>query len=218
MNAGMRNPFGFVSVLLSGVAIGLGTAALRARRQVPVLSIHDQKVPVHQSLTGQVDVVFLGDSLTHWGEWAETLPDLRLANRGVAGDTVVQVRARLAAVFQLRPDTVVLTVGTNDIWEGAEPLTIMGQYRPLADAIRSSGAQLIAVGVPRAGRLLPSAALFNSKAQELNALVSHYCTENGVKFCTIDPDGPVDHLRAADGVHLNGEAYLAWSRTLAPWL
>src|SRR3954465_13997073 len=40
------------------------------------------------------DVVVVGDSLTERGEWWELL-DRPVANRGVAGDTVAAVRARL---------------------------------------------------------------------------------------------------------------------------
>jgi len=40
-------------------------------------------------------VLFLGDSITEQGMWHEWLPEVPTLNRGIGGDTVHEVQARL---------------------------------------------------------------------------------------------------------------------------
>ena len=59
-------------------------------------------------------VVFLGDSITDQGAWAEWFPDLRTLNRGISGDTVEGVRKRLGSSLH-DPRAISLLIGTNDL-------------------------------------------------------------------------------------------------------
>ena len=84
---------------------------------------------------GQQDqgaVVFLGDSITQGWEktLAATFPGMKIANRGIDGDTSRGVLLRLADdVLALKPRAVVLLIGTNDIEEGATPETVASDIR-----------------------------------------------------------------------------------------
>jgi acyl-CoA thioesterase-1 len=106
-------------------------------------------------------VAFLGDSLTSGYRLREeeTYPALvaralrargrpiRVVNAGKSGDTARQGLARLPSVLRLKPDVVVVALGTNDALRGL----------PLADAeaaldrivldCRASGARILLVGV-----------------------------------------------------------------------
>jgi lysophospholipase L1-like esterase len=57
----------------------------------------------------------LGDSLTEWGNWHELVPEHRIINRGIAGDTSSGVLDRLQEVIERRPKVVFVMIGTNDI-------------------------------------------------------------------------------------------------------
>src|SRR5580704_8643449 len=68
--------------------------------------------------------VFLGDSITQgWGDDMKGgFPGLKVANRGISGDTTRGVLIRLDTdVLALHPDGVVILIGTNDLEEGADP-------------------------------------------------------------------------------------------------
>lgn len=72
-------------------------------------------------------VVFFGDSITQgWGKRLEThFPELKVANRGISGDTTRGLLIRIREdVLSLNPSAVVLLIGTNDLEEGATPATI----------------------------------------------------------------------------------------------
>src|SRR6188474_674971 len=72
-------------------------------------------------------LVLLGDSITQgWGEdFTAHFPGIKIANRGISGDTSRGVLIRMDDdVLNLRPQAVVLLIGTNDLEEKAEPETI----------------------------------------------------------------------------------------------
>src|SRR5262249_53747001 len=77
-------------------------------------------------------VVLLGDSITQgWGDTiGELFPNLKVANRGISGDTTRGVLIRLPEdVLSLHPQAVVLLIGTNDLEEQAEPEVIAANLK-----------------------------------------------------------------------------------------
>jgi lysophospholipase L1-like esterase len=77
-------------------------------------------------------VVFLGDSITQgWGGGlGAAFPGVKVANRGISGDTTRGVLIRLREdVLALDPAAVVLLVGTNDLEEGATPEVAAGNLK-----------------------------------------------------------------------------------------
>src|SRR5207247_869825 len=77
-------------------------------------------------------VVLLGDSITQgWGEdFSAWFPGMKIANRGISGDTSRGVLIRLQEdVLALDPETVVLLIGTNDLEEKAGPGTIAANLK-----------------------------------------------------------------------------------------
>ena len=83
-------------------------------------------------------VVFLGDSITQgWGaSLAQSFPELKVANRGISGDTSRGVLIRLREdVLALHPTAVVLLIGTNDLEENATPWTVATNLRLILAAL-----------------------------------------------------------------------------------
>ncbi|HEX3134601.1 MAG TPA: GDSL-type esterase/lipase family protein, partial [Planctomycetota bacterium] len=70
-----------------------------------------------QRAKDQGAVVFTGDSLTGgWKELATSFPKLKVANRGVGGDTSRGILFRFQEdVVDLHPKAVVITAGANDL-------------------------------------------------------------------------------------------------------
>lgn len=90
-------------------------------------------------------VVFLGDSITQgWGaSLASSFPDLKIANRGISGDTTRGVLIRLEEdVLSLNPTAVVLLIGTNDLEENATPWTVASNLRLILAAIHDHNSAL----------------------------------------------------------------------------
>src|SRR5947209_3619292 len=77
-------------------------------------------------------VVLLGDSITQgWGEdFSYWFPGMKIANRGISGDTSRGVLIRVQEdVIALHPQAVVLLIGTNDLEDKADPETIAANLK-----------------------------------------------------------------------------------------
>jgi len=68
-------------------------------------------------------VVFVGDSITHgWKDATKSFPGMKIARRGISGDTTRGVLYRLKVdVLSLNPSAVVLMIGTNDLGRNTKP-------------------------------------------------------------------------------------------------
>src|SRR5581483_6324781 len=93
----------------------------------------------------QNSVVFLGDSITQgWGDnMGGRFAGLKVANRGIIGDTTRGVLIRLDEdVIALHPRAVVLLIGTNDLEEGADPDTIAANLKLILAKLEQSNPNL----------------------------------------------------------------------------
>lgn len=63
-----------------------------------------------------VDVVFLGDSLTEGYDVKRFYPNYNVLNRGISGDTTIGVETRLGvSVFNAKPKVTAMLIGANNI-------------------------------------------------------------------------------------------------------
>ncbi len=64
----------------------------------------------------QVDVAFLGDSITAGYDLEHYYPEYSVSNRGIGGETTYGLKARLeVSVFDLQPKVCVMLIGGNNI-------------------------------------------------------------------------------------------------------
>ena len=98
-----------------------------------------------QQARDQGAIVFLGDSITQgWGKALDQLfLGLKVANRGISGDTTRGVLIRLQEdVIALHPRAVVLLIGTNDLEESAAPETIVENLKLILAALKEHNAAM----------------------------------------------------------------------------
>lgn len=60
-------------------------------------------------------IIFLGNSITEGGKWRQLLKDSTVINRGIAGDNTFGVLARLDELVKLKPASLFVLIGTNDL-------------------------------------------------------------------------------------------------------
>ncbi len=86
-----------------------------------------------------------GDSITQgWGEdFSKRFPGMKIANRGISGDTTRGMLIRLQPdVLALNPTAVVMLMGTNDLEEQAEPEVIAGNFKLIIEALKKHNPKL----------------------------------------------------------------------------
>lgn len=166
-------------------------------------------------------VIFFGDSITEQGLWEEWFPGLPLLNRGVGGETVAEVNARVEDTLPGAKAVSVL-VGTNDLTgfgRSRKVPDIIEQYRELVQRIRQA--------VPEApvllNSVLPRDRFFAGRVRELNVAIRGLAADHAMDY--VDAwsymRGPHDGLRpelTQDRIHLNGAGYREWLRALRPAL
>lgn len=172
------------------------------------------------------DVVVVGDSLTERGEWWELL-DRPVANRGVAGDTVEAVRARLDDVAALDPRVVFVLVGVNDLLAGASPEALAARHAALIAELRRrlpSTRIVVESLLPIRDELVAlDAELTSATVRRANELCRRGAAAAGADWLDVhsrltDPGGELDPRYSRDGLHLSGAGYRAWAAALVPYL
>jgi lysophospholipase L1-like esterase len=170
-------------------------------------------------------VVFLGDSITQgWAGLGGVFPGLKVANRGISGDTTRGVLYRLREdVLTLQPRAVVLLIGTNDLEEMAEPEVASSNVALILDALLQHQPTLpvvlCAVFPSAASKKRPS-----DKIIRLNQLLFALLKERPqVTFLDTwalfaGDKGDARAEEFPDLLHPNARAYLKWGRALRPIL
>ena len=168
-------------------------------------------------------VVFFGDSITQgWGSLAKDFPNMKVANRGISGDTTRGLRARLQGdVLDLQPKAVSILIGTNDLDQGGEPEVVAENLKAIVAALHAADPKMPIVinkVMPRGAKL----GLFPEKIQKLNALYEE-CFKNDplITFCdtwTLFDNGQATCKKEEfpDMLHPNAAGYAKWTEALRP--
>jgi lysophospholipase L1-like esterase len=171
-------------------------------------------------------LVFLGDSITQgWGDdLGGAFPGVKIANRGISGDTTRGVLVRLKDdVLALRPAGVVLLIGTNDLEENAEPETIAGNLKLILAEFKSHDAKMPVVLC----QVFPSSTTKQRPADKIKQLNQLYAAAvKGEAQVTLldtwtlfaDPEGNARPEEFPDLLHPNRVGYAKWAAALRPIL
>lgn len=170
-------------------------------------------------VTGPVDVVFMGDSITQG--WFDMVPAFftpgRLG-RGIGGQTTTQMLLRFRQdVIDLHPKAVQIMAGTNDIAGNTGPMTAeqtQANLMSMAELARAHGIRVILASIPPADHFPWRPGLDTApKIAALNAWMKDYAARTGATYAdywSALHDGQA--LRASltyDGVHPNKAGYAA---------
>ncbi len=174
----------------------------------------------------QKSLVFLGDSITQgWGDdFGGSFPGVKVANRGISGDTTRGMLIRLKAdVLALNPTGIVLLMGTNDLEEQAEPETIAGNLKLIIAELKKSNPQLPIILC----QVFPSSETKKRPADKIKKINELYAAAvKGDKQVTLietwkqfaNEQGDAKAAEFPDLLHPNKEGYAKWAAALRPVL
>ena len=171
-------------------------------------------------------VVLLGDSITQgWGDdFTAWFPGMKIANRGISGDTTRGVLIRLQEdVMALDPRAVVLLIGTNDLEEKASPETIASDLKLVLAELAKHDAKMPIVLC----QVFPSAASKSRPSDQIKKLNQLYgdlvkgnAQVNLVETWPLFADAKGDAIPTLfpDLLHPNLAGYARWAAALRPVL
>ncbi len=172
------------------------------------------------------DIVFLGDSLTNKGLWEEFYPEYIVKNRGISGDTIEGVAARLESVFATKPDRIFLMIGVNDIMFGRLGSgKFENDYDGLLRELTDSDAEIYVMSILPVGAQAEESfgSELNSWIREANGMIAEMCEDHGAHYIDVrdgfsDGAGRLRDELTYDGIHLTGEGYEIWKENLDEYI
>lgn len=165
------------------------------------------------------DVVFLGDSITEAVQWHELFPAVSARNRGIGGDTVEEVAARLDPVVRGHPRKLFLMVGTNDVRLRLPLEHSLAAYDALLERVRRESPEtkvFVEAVLPRSERYAPRIRAFNARLREVTE--RHGVTWLDWFDSFADEHGVIRPAYSNDDLHLLGPGIELWARLLAPYV
>lgn len=185
---------------------------------------HAEKAALAQK--GGIDLVFVGDSITHAWEsegkavWEEYYADRNALNLGFSGDQTQQVLWRFAngELDGISPKLAVVMIGTNNLGVNTAEEIAEG-VRAVVAALRTElpTTKVLALAIFPRG----DAAADVEKLRQANALIEGSDFDEAVHFFDVGPwlrdaDGTVPVSLLPDGVHPNAVGYQLWAEAIEP--
>jgi len=171
-------------------------------------------------------LVFLGDSITQgWGgNFRGHFKGVKVANRGISGDTTRGVLIRLKEdVLSLNPKGVVILIGTNDLEEKATPEVISGNLKLIIAALKKHNAKMPIILC----NTFPSSATKRRPADQIKKINQlYFAAVKGDAQITVldtwllfaDAKGDAKKPEFPDLLHPNQIGYDKWAAALRPLL
>ena len=171
-------------------------------------------------------LVFLGDSITQgWGDnFRGHFKGVKVANRGISGDTTRGVLIRLKEdVFSLNPKGVVILIGTNDLGMKATPEVIAGNLKLIIAELKKHNAKMPIILC----NTFPSSATKRRPADQITKINQlYFAAVKGDAQITVldtwllfaDAKGDAKKSEFPDLLHPNQTGYDKWAAALRPLL
>lgn len=181
----------------------------------------DERLAIFQKdkTRDQGAIVFLGDSITEGWNLTNSFPSLKLANRGIAGDTTRGMLCRLQPnVLDLQPKAIVLLGGINDLFHAPHgtPEAIARNVGSMLEQIRAA-----TPGTPvLVCEIFPCQSMAVEIVRAANAAVDKVVADfpNAHRVKTYDKflnaDGIQNSSLFTDGTHLTPAGYDVWAKIM----
>lgn len=192
---------------------------------------------VEQSKAGDVQVAFIGDSITQGWEgngkeaWAKHFAPLKAGNYGIGGDSTQHVLWRVTEGKELEgisPKVAVMMIGTNNTRNNS-PDEIAAGVEAIIKELRKQKPELkvILLAVfPRTTVFNPpkdkvSAGELMPKINEINERIAKFGDDKNVFYMDInkiflDDDGGMSKSIMYDYLHLSAKGYERWAEAIEP--
>jgi len=155
---------------------------------------------------------------------SEIFPGLKVANRGISGDTTRGMLIRLQGdVLVLKPKGIVMLMGTNDLEEGADAAIISKNIELILESIRKHSPEIPVTLC----RVFPASASKKRPADQIQAINAAIASvaKNFPQVTMVDtwtlfanPQGDAKPEEFPDLLHPNQAGYAKWAAAIRPVL
>jgi lysophospholipase L1-like esterase len=150
-------------------------------------------------------IEFVGGSITEDCEWSGIFKNPKIINRGIDGNTTVDVLNRMNELIRHKPSKVFLEIGTSDLGNGVAVDTIAGNIGKIAQFFLTANPKTelyilsILPAAPAGPNPMPGMGKFRKEdILTLNNLLKSFCVKSKINYIDL-----FSSFVAEDGVTLN---------------
>lgn len=189
-----------------------------------------QRVSLFEKLpTSNEDVLFLGNSISNGGEWAELFNDINIKNRGISGDVTMGVYDRLNSIIAGKPNKIFLLIGINDLARGIPSDTIENTIDKIIYKIQNESPQTdiylqSILPVNDSFGMFEGHTKYQNIIDSLNEKLNQLACKRKIRFIdlysffVIPGTDKLNPEFTNDGLHLLGAGYLKWAELVKPYI
>ena len=169
-------------------------------------------------------IIFLGDSITDIGEWAEIFKNVNVKNRGVSSDNTYGVLNRLDEFVSSKPAKVFIMIGINDISKSIPDSVIINNYKKIIATIRTESphTKIIVQSILPTNNTFSDFKRHQDKTDHIifiNKKLQDYCIAINCVYVDLyssflDAENRLSNQYTNDGLHINGLGYMKWKDIL----
>jgi len=171
------------------------------------------------------EIIFLGNSITEGGNWAEMFPNVNAVNRGISGDVSDGILHRLEEITSSNPKKIFLMIGTNDLARGRSVNYVLKNTELILSKIKLASPntkiyiQMVLPFNPNVGKKFSGHKSNQQKVIVLNNQLKKLARKNKVKRINThkkfrNREGLLIKEYTYDGLHLSAQGYKHWANVL----
>ena len=187
---------------------------------------YEQKVTQFRMLPDTPsEIIFLGNSITDMGEWAEIWQNPKVKNRGISSDLTYGVLNRLDEVVSSKPAKVFIMIGINDIARNIPDSIILSNHTQIIQHIKKASPETQIY----LQSLLPTNSSFTPFKNHQNKTEHILAVNKGLRDLArderityvdlysifTDATGKLSEKYTNDGLHLTGPGFMLWKELLS---
>ena len=172
-----------------------------------------------RQMNAKADMVFLGDSLFFYGDFASVFPDKVVCNLGLRGDTLQGMRNRVDQVKLLNPQRVYLMAGINDVASLSTD-----EFRENYESLLKTLIEQNPTTELNIFNMLPvndadfAISCNNEQIARGNEVIASLCIKQGLYyidlFAEYERSGRLPKEMTTDGIHLSRAGYEKWYKLI----
>jgi len=167
-------------------------------------------------------IIFIGDSLTEWGNWDKLFPNKNIVNFGIAGEKTYEILNRIEQIFKYNPSKIFLMMGINDLGENKSISEIADNYWELVNKVtqKCSNVEFFLISIlPVDNNRWKNLGLTPTNINTVNKLIKDIAKDFNAKYLNIAPafadkSGYLNNIFTTDGLHLSKDGYKEWKKEI----
>ena len=166
------------------------------------------------------EVIFVGDSITQYGNFDEFFGGINILNRGIGSDTTEGVLHRTDEISIHQPSKIFIMIGINDlVYEELSLDWITDNVREIIEVLLIDNPNTtiyLQSVLPTVSEKVDSEKIIElNKQYKILAGEFERCEYIDVYSVFLKEEGRVDaSLFSSDGVHINGKGYEEWIKCI----